>query len=164
MKVSRKSLIRQRKVIQQKLDLVSREPMPPSGWLKAVRGALGISIRQLAERVGVSHGSISQIEKRESQRKVTLESLEQIANAMECKLVYAIVPKNPNETLDDLIQRKANEAAERILEQVSRSMKLESQGTSPKQVQLEIARIAQELIATGDSRIWEVLPKKVSKT
>lgn len=165
MKINKKRLINQKKIIQQKLHQFSKlnEPMPPSGWLKAIRGALGITIRQLAERVGVSHGSIDQIEKREPKKKVTLESLEQIANAMDCKVVYAIVPIDPKETLDDIVKRKATEAAKKIVTQVSHTMRLEAQGINEKQIKKEISRIASELIASSDPRIWDIHKKKEVK-
>lgn len=90
MKTDKKQLENQKRIMQQKLDLFAKlnEPMPPSGWLKAIRGSLGLTIRQLAERVGVGHGSIAQLEKREPKKKVTLESLENAARSMDCKVVY----------------------------------------------------------------------------
>lgn len=165
MKTKKMRLAAQRKIVQLKIDQFAKTSslMPPSGWIKALRGALGLTIRQLADRMGVSHGSINQIEKREPLKKVTLDSLEQIANAMDCKLVYALVPKDPKETLDDIIRRKALVAAEKILAQVSHSMRLEAQGTDRRQINDEISRVAGELIESHDPRIWESTPKKASK-
>jgi len=158
MKTDKKKKSNQKRIVQQKLDQLSKlnEPMPPSGWVKAIRGSLGLSIRQLAERVGVGHGSINQLEKREPKKRVTLESIENAARAMDCKVVYAIVPQESGETLDDIIRNKAVAAASKILKEVSHTMKLEAQGTSDKQVQNEIKRIANQLIETGDNRIWDV--------
>ncbi len=161
MKTDKKKKSNQKRIVQQKLDQLSRlnEPMPPSGWIKAIRGSLGLSIRQLAERVGVGHGSINQLEKREPKKRVTLESLENAARAMDCKVVYAIVPQESGATLDDIIRNKAVAAASKILKEVSHTMKLEAQGTSDKQVQNEIRRIANQLIETADNRIWDVETK-----
>ncbi len=158
MKTDKKKKSNQKRIVQQKLDQLSKmnEPMPPSGWVKAIRGSLGLSIRQLAERIGVGHGSINQLEKREPKKRVTLESLENAARAMDCKVVYAIVPQESGATLDDIIRNKAVAAASKILKEVSHTMKLEAQGTSDKQVQNEIKRIANQLIETGDNRIWDV--------
>lgn len=163
MKTDKKQLGNQKRIIQQKLDLFAKlnEPMPPSGWLKAIRGSLGLTIRQLAERVGVGHGSIAQLEKREAKKKVTLESLENAARAMDCKVVYAIVPIESGSTLDDIIKSKAQEAAGLILKDVAHTMRLEKQGTSEKQIQKEIERVAKELIESNDPRIWEIKNKKL---
>ncbi|MBN8542607.1 MAG: mobile mystery protein A [Deltaproteobacteria bacterium] len=161
MKTDKKKKSNQKRIVQQKLDQLSKlnEPMPPSGWVKAIRGSLGLSIRQLAERVGVGHGSINQLEKREPKKRVTLESIENAARAMDCKVVYAIVPQESGATLDDIIRNKAIAAASKILKEVSHTMKLEAQGTSDKQVQNEIKRIANQLIESGDNRIWDVETK-----
>lgn len=162
MKTDTKQLMNQRRIIQQKLDLFANlnEPMPPSGWLKAIRGSLGLTIRQLAERVGVAHGSIAQLEKREPRKKVTLESLENVARAMDCKVVYAIIPRESGKTLDDIIKMKALEAATLILKDVAHTMRLEKQGTSEKQIQKEIERVSKELIDSNNSKIWEIRNKK----
>lgn len=163
MKIGKRQLGNQKRIIQQKLDLFSKlnEPMPPSGWLKAIRGSLGLTIRQLAERVGVGHGSIAQLEKREPKKKVTLKSLENAARAMDCKVMYAIVPIESGNTLDDIIKGKAQEAAGLILKDVAHTMRLEKQGTSEKQIQKEIERVAKELIESNDPRIWDIKNKKL---
>ncbi len=161
MKTDKTKQSNQKRIVQQKLDHLSKlnEPMPPSGWVKAIRGSLGLSIRQLAERVGVVHGSINQLEKREPKKRVTLESLENAARAMDCKVVYAIVPQESGATLDDIIKNKAVAAASKILKEVAHTMRLEAQGTSEKQVREEIKRIANDLIRSGDPRIWDVEKK-----
>lgn len=163
MKTEKKRVANQRRIIQQKLDLFSKlnEPMPPSGWVKAIRGSLGLSVRRLAERVGVGHGSIAQLEKREPQKKVTLESLEKVARAMDCKVVYAILPIEASNTLDDIIKNKAKETAALIIKDVVHTMRLEKQGTSEKQIQKEIERITRELIESNDPRIWDIRDKKL---
>ena len=156
MRSNKKQQHTQRRIVEQKIARFGKlnEPAPPSGWVKAIRGALGLSIRQLAERVGVGHGSINQIEKREPKRRVTLESLDQVARAMDCKLVYAIVPQEVGGTLEDIIDARAKEAATRIVRNVAHSMRLEAQGTSEKEIIHEVDRIAKELKESGDSRIW----------
>ncbi len=166
MKTNKKQLLNQRRIMEQKIERLGalNEPAPPSGWVKAVRGSLGLTIRQLADRVGVGHGSINQIEKREPKKRVTLESLEQIARAMDCKLVYAIVPQDAASTLEDILNARAKEAATRILRSVEHSMRLEAQGTSEKDVLREVDRIAKELKETGDPRVWsKEIKKKGSK-
>lgn len=162
MKTNKKKQLSQRRIVQQKIERFSKlnEPLPPSGWIKAIRGSLGLTIRQLADRIGVGHGSLNQIEKREPAKRVTLESLERAAQAMDCKLVYAIIPIKSGETLDNIIERKALEAAAKILKSVAHTMRLEAQGTSDKEVSYEINRVARELVENGDSRIWDVEKKK----
>lgn len=156
MRTDKKKQTSQRSIVQQKVSrfLKLNEPVPPSGWVKAIRGSLGITIRQLADRMGVGHGSISQLEKREPKKKVTLELLERAAAAMDCKLVYAIIPREAGATLEDIIERRALETASKILKVVGHTMSLEAQGTTEKELQKEIERVARELKESGDPRIW----------
>lgn len=164
MRTNKKQQQNQRRIVGQKIARFGKlnEPPPPSGWVKAIRGALGLSIRQLAERVGVGHGSINQIEKREPKRRVTLESLDQVARAMDCKLVYAIVPQTVGGNLEDIINQRAKEAAGQIIKSVVHTMRLEAQGTSEKEIDREIGRVANELKETNDPRIWSKAIKKKS--
>lgn len=166
MRTDKKKQTSQRNIVEQKISRFSKlnEPVPPSGWIKAIRGSLGITVRQLADHMGVGHGSISQLEKREPKKKVTLELLERAAAAMDCKLVYAIIPRESGATLEEIIERRALEAASKILRAVGHTMSLEAQGTTEKELKKEIERIARELKESGDPRIWgdvKIKPKGV---
>lgn len=162
MRTNKKKQKSQLKIVEQKITRFSKlsEPAPPSGWVKAIRGSLGITIRQLAVRMGVGHGSISQLEKREPQKKVTLELLERAAQAMDCRLVYAIIPREAGTSLEDIIESRALEAAARILKAVGHTMSLEAQGTTQKEIQKDIERVARELKENGDPRIWGNIKSK----
>lgn len=80
---------------------------PRQGWLKAIRESLGISTRQLGSLLGIDNAGVLRLEARELQGKATLEAIERAAQAMECRLVYAIIPKQrPLKTTDSLSQLK----------------------------------------------------------
>jgi predicted DNA-binding mobile mystery protein A len=163
MKTNKRNLGNQRQIIDKKLrlwDAVRTEQTPPSGWIKAVRGALGINTRQLADLLDVEHSNISRLEKRESEGNATLEVINKVARAMDCKLVYAIVPNPPYTTLENILDTKANDLAHKLNQDVEHSMQLEKQGTSPEDYQKQVERLAQELKANLDSRLWE---KRISK-
>lgn len=66
---------------------------PPRGWIKAIREALGMTTAQIARRMGVSQPRAVEIEKAEKTGAITLDTLERAARAMDCRLVYAFVPK-----------------------------------------------------------------------
>ena len=128
---------------------------PPSGWLKAVRGALGINTRQLAKRCGVQHSSILRIEKNEIQNKISIESLKKIASAMDCQLVYAIVPKGEYNSLEEIIDHRAELLAHKLIKKADHTMQLEAQGTSSKEIKTQTKKLANELKTRMDPRIWE---------
>jgi len=166
MKMDKKKQAMQRQLIDKKLSRFAKlnEPPPPSGWIKAIRGSLGMTAKQLSQRLGTSAAGVIQLEEREPTKKVTLESLEKAANALGCRLVYALIPKEPNTNLESIIEQQAMEAAARILKEVSHSMRLEAQGTSNEDLKKQIERIAMELRLKADSRIWDITTtKKVRK-
>ena len=79
----------------------SDSALPPrGGWIRAIREALGMTQVQLAARLGVSRQSVQDLEKAEANRRITLDSLDRLAHAMGCRVVYGIVPKDGS--LDDV--------------------------------------------------------------
>lgn len=165
MKISSKNLMKQRVVIEKKITkwLPNRnDPIPPSGWIKAIRRAFGISTRQLAKLLDVNIGSVHTLEKREAKGKATLEVIEKAAKAMNCKLIYAIVPKEPYQNLDAIIQEKTIKLAKEIIEKVEHSMRLEKQGSEITREHIE--RLAKELKEKIDPRIWGDSKKRGTKT
>ena len=165
MKLDKKALTLQRKILSKKIsswtsltDLSS----PPSGWLRAVRGALGITTRQLAELIGTNHAGIAALEKREATGKVTIETLEKAARAMGCRFVYAIIPDKPNHSLDEILDRRAEIVAKRVLGRLEHSMRLEQQGSPDEEITEELRKLATELKNSLDSRLWDTPVKKRS--
>ena len=109
---------------------------PPTGWLKAIRVSLGMSLQQLADKLSITKQSVQEIETREKEGSITLKSLKEAANAMDMQLVYALVPKDG--TLEELIERKAKELAVCIVSRTSNNMKLEDQENSKQRLKKAI--------------------------
>lgn len=158
MKTNRKSLLSQQRAIEKRLlewSQVRLSQTPPTGWIKAVRGALGISTRQLARLLGTDHSAIVALEKREAKGRASLEMIQRTARAMGCRLVYAIVPDAPSTSLDDILDARARDLASRLLGRVEHSMRLEKQGSSPTDLQARIGKLSFDLKSKMDSRIWD---------
>ena len=68
---------------------------PSGGWLRAVRQALGMTTRQLARAVGVTQAAVADAERTEAKGDITLATLQRYAAALDCDVVYALVPKRP---------------------------------------------------------------------
>lgn len=68
-------------------------PRPPSGWLKAIREALGMTATHLAKKLGVATSSVTRLEISEADDTISLGSLRRVAEALGCELQYALVPK-----------------------------------------------------------------------
>jgi predicted DNA-binding mobile mystery protein A len=125
---------------------------PSSGWIKAIRQALGMTTAQLGRRIGVSQPRVVELEQAEADRSVTLKSLERAAEALNCRLVYALVP---NEPLETRVQRQAETVARLHMAAAGHSMRLEDQGTAPAVEAREISRLAAELLARRPARLWD---------
>ena len=125
---------------------------PPRGWVKAIREALGMTTRQLAQRIGVVQSRAVDIEKAEITGSITLESLERAARALDCELVYALVPRKPLETVIE--ERAANLAKSRV-NAVRHSMALENQSLDEAEEREQIRRLAKQLADESGSKIWE---------
>lgn len=125
---------------------------PPSGWLRAVRQALGMTQPQLATRLGITRQALNGLEKAEAAGKITLESLDRVARALGCRLSYAIVPDAGS--LAATRARRAEEIADRNLEAVSHSMKLEAQGVPEKALVRQRRRLVDELLRGSGRKLW----------
>ena len=105
--------------------IAQQVPRPSRGWLRAIRQALGISARELAQLTGTSRQLPLQLEKAEADDSITLKSLRKLAAALDCDLVYALVPKQG--TMQQLLESRARVQATRRVLQVEHSMALEDQ-------------------------------------
>lgn len=112
----------------QAFSALQKVPMPPTGWIKAIRLAIGMSAEQLGKRLSITRQGAIDLENREVEGSVSIKSLREVANALEMQLVYGFVPKDG--TLEALIDRKAKELAIRIVKRTSTSMMLEDQENS----------------------------------
>lgn len=67
---------------------------PIQGWIKTIRCALKMTVQQLADRLGLTRRTVRGFETSEIKDMITLGTLKKVANAMECELIYAFVPKS----------------------------------------------------------------------
>ncbi|MGF1637286.1 MAG: mobile mystery protein A [Cyclobacteriaceae bacterium] len=100
-------------------------PNPPTGWIRAIRLALGMSLQQLASKLKMTKQSVQEIEMREKEGSITLRSLRETARALDMELVYGFVPMDGS--LGKYIDKKARSLAEKIVFRTSNTMKLEDQ-------------------------------------
>lgn len=132
-------------------SLMERRP-PEGGWARTIREAIGMSQRQLAERMGVSKRTIQSAERNEARRKIQLESLQALAEGLDCELVYAFVPR---ESLQASLEKRAEDLARKMVETVSISMELEEQGVPDDERQRQIEELASDLLASRPRDFWD---------
>jgi predicted DNA-binding mobile mystery protein A len=127
-------------------------PRPPKGWLRAIRNALGMTTAQLAKRLGVSQPRVVELEQSEIGGNVTLHSLQRAAEALGCKLVYALVPEKP---LADIVRARAEQIARRQSGAVEHSMSLEDQEVTDEQALKELQESRVEDLLRRPARLWD---------
>jgi predicted DNA-binding mobile mystery protein A len=101
---------------------------PPHGWIRAVRDALGMSAAALAARLGTTGGAVIRLEQSEATDRVRLDTLRRAAGALDCDLVYLLVPRRK---LTAVVRERARELARTHVAAVQQTMRLEDQATTP---------------------------------
>ncbi len=124
---------------------------PQRGWLRAIRTALGMTSGQLARRLQTSQSAVIEYEQREIAGTISLATLRRVAAAMDCDLVYALVPRRP---LREVVERQAEDVARRKLASVAHSMKLEDQGVSDAAMERQVQELARKLIESRRRELW----------
>ncbi len=118
------------------------------GWIKYTRSVLGMTLKELASLAGLSLPTVAQVEKREAEGKVTIDTLKKLAEAMECEFVYAFVSKDD---IPNLLHKKAIEKAQRTILKADTHMSLEDQKVN-EDLKFRIENLAEKLLTKG--KIW----------
>jgi predicted DNA-binding mobile mystery protein A len=145
----------QRRHLEQKLKTLqpfARVPPPRSGWIKAIRESLGITARQLGAHLGMSSVAATKLEQREQSRSITLRDLDRAAAVLNCRVTYALIPIDG---LEATLQAKARATAAELMSKAQHAMKLEAQPVNQIEQRAQSTALAEKLVETLDSRLWE---------
>jgi len=122
---------------------------PPKGWVRAIRDALGMTGVQFAKRLGIRPQSVEALEKSEANGAIQLKTLRRAAEALDCTLVYALVP---NTSLEGAVSARARKIAMHDLGRVAHTMKLEAQGTGDANLEARIEAYVRGVLKDRD--LW----------
>jgi predicted DNA-binding mobile mystery protein A len=136
----------------EELKPLAKMARPSRGWIRAIRDALGMTTSQLAQRLGVQQPRIIELEKTEATGNITVKSLERAAEAMGCRLVYALVPIKP---LTQTIEERAIHLAQQKLASVDQTMRLEAQGVNDKASRKEAMQQIIDELLRRPARLWD---------
>ena len=125
---------------------------PRSGWLRAIRQALGMTTRQMAKAVGVTQAAVMDAERTEAKGDITLSTLQRYATALGCELSYVLIPKR---SLQETVEEQADRIARDQVSRVRHSMALEDQLTSKSYLEREVAELRRKLLEGKRSRLWQ---------
>ena len=119
---------KQIKLAREQLDATLRrfEPLksitpPNKGWIRAIRDVIGMTGEQLANRLNTNKQRVSRIEHDEKLGKVKIETLQNVAEALDCVFVYSFVPRN---NLEQTVREQAQVIAEKRMARSNQMMRL----------------------------------------
>jgi predicted DNA-binding mobile mystery protein A len=104
---------------------------------------------QLAFRMGVKQPSVISFERSEARGSIEMATLRRAAEALDCTLVYALIPRK---SLEATVRERAGEFARRRLEPIEHSMLLEDQKVTERDAD---ARIDDILDETNPRLFWD---------
>lgn len=128
---------------------VTRYTAPVRGWIKGIREAIGMTTSQLAKRLDVKQPSVVAIEQSEAKGTIELATLRRVAEALDCTLVYALLPNQP---LEATIRDRARTFARARRGPVEHSMLLEDQEVNRKNADARLDEIVRE---TNPRMFWD---------
>ncbi|MEM8585873.1 MAG: mobile mystery protein A [Bacteroidota bacterium] len=152
-KEQKRLLIRQLDDRINRFSDVSHTSIPNSGWVYAIRNALGMSLSQLGERLGMTAQGAKAIEQREADDSITIDSLKQAAHALDMRLVYGFIPNEGS--LEKLIEKRARALAQKIVMRTSHTMTLEDQGLAPSELEKAIDDKTKDIIYEMPKYLWD---------
>jgi len=151
MKIARVSAQSRARLDQRLAQLGSVEQYrtPSRGWIRAIREALGMSTAQLAKRLGVRQPSVVGLERSEEKGTIEVATLRRVAEALDCTLVYALVPNQPLETT---VRARALSLLRRRRQPIEHSMLLEDQDVAEPVSDRQVEDMIRE---TSPRRFWD---------
>lgn len=146
-------LIQQLNRKMQSLANLKEASEPSQGWIKTIRTALGISLQQVGNKLGITKQGVLDIEKREQSGAITINALREVAKVLDMQFVYGFVPNATS--LDALIEQRATELATQIVMRTAQTMSLEDQANTEERLQNAIKERASNIINEMPKLLWD---------
>lgn len=124
--------------------------VPAGGWVAAIREALGMSVQDFAHRLGITRASAAKLEASERRGTVQLDTLQRAAAALDCDLVYALVPRRG---LQQMVDTRRVEILMSIQNRTRQHMRLEAQEEPVAYTTRDLLREAERCVP--DRALWK---------
>ncbi len=129
--------------------------VPNGGWVGAIREALGMSVQDFAHRLGITRASAAKLEASEKRGTVQLDTLQRAAAALDCELVYALVPRRG---LQEMVDTRRVEILMSMQARTRQHMRLEAQEATVAYTTHALLREAERCVP--DRALWKVDDKE----
>ena len=148
---STRSLALQRRQLDAKLGTVPRFVPPQGGWIRTIRQSLGMTLKQLGKRLGISPQGVRHLEEREASEGVTLAKLREAADALGCELQVVLVPK---QSLEGAMQQQAALKSREERNKIVHTMRLEAQDAGVEYA-LDEDKATERWLTERIGRLWD---------
>ena len=125
---------------------------PKQGWIRTIREALGMTLDSLSTRLGITAAGLQKLEKSEAADTITLKSLMKAAEALDCELQYALVPKY---SIEEMRDRQASKKAKEQMRATGHTMKLEDQEVDKESQKLLLEELKKSLLEGSGKELWK---------
>jgi predicted DNA-binding mobile mystery protein A len=153
MRSQKKMLIKQLDRKIEPFRNAGKTTLPANGWISTIRTTLNMGLEQFGKRLNLSKQGAKQLEMREANGAITLKMLKIAAAALDMRLVYGFVPNA--DSVDALIQHKAEDMARKIVLQTHHNMKLENQENSEEYIRSAIEELTDEIKREMPRALWD---------
>ena len=126
--------------------------VPEKGWINNIRTTLNMTLEQLGDKLNITKQSVKKIEEREVTGSISIKSLKEVGKALNMKFVYGFVPND--ESLEEMVDAKAQQLAKKIVLRTNQNMKLENQANSVEQIINAIEELAAEIKREMRKSLW----------
>jgi predicted DNA-binding mobile mystery protein A len=105
---------------------------------------------QLATRLRIRRATVHDIEASEARGSISIDTLRRAAEALDCTVVYALVPR---QSLEQMVLTRAREVAGKEMASLDQTMALEKQSVEPAEREAQIDAYLREEINLR--RLWD---------
>tara|TARA_B110000459_G_scaffold190438_1_gene225539 strand:+ start:131 stop:595 length:465 start_codon:yes stop_codon:yes gene_type:complete len=133
-------------------DLKS-EIKPDNGWVNSIRISIKMSLRQLGERLHITPQGVRDLEKREKEGAITINTLKEVGRVLDMDLVYGFISRH--NSLEDMIEERAREIAEEFVLKKRQTMQLDSSIKLGNNIEKSIQHKTYEIASKMPSNLWD---------
>ena len=134
-------------------SVLKSEIKPDNGWVNAIRVSIKMSLRQLGERLHITPQAVRDLEKREKEGAITINTLKEVGRVLEMDLVYGFISRH--NSLEDMIEERAREIAEEVVLKKRQAMELNTPGKSENDIKKAIQQKTYEISSKMPSNLWD---------
>ena len=134
-------------------SVLKSEIKPDNGWVNAIRVSIKMSLRQLGERLHITPQGVRDLEKREKEGAITINTLKEVGRVLEMDLVYGFISRH--NSLEDMIEERAREIAEEVVLKTRKTVQLDNSRKSENDIKKAIQQKAYEISSKMPSNLWD---------